>query len=53
MVAQSLRGQKITYTQKVAQTVFYLRLANKWSNPSMDCNPFLTKTTTERVKFTL
>lgn len=52
MAAQSLSGQKITYTQKLAQTVFYLTLANKWSNPSMDRNPFLTKTT-GRVKFTL
>lgn len=47
MAAQSLSRQKITYTQKLAQTVFYLRLANKRSKASMGCNPFLTEMTTE------
>jgi len=53
MAAQSLSRPKITYTQKLAQTVFYLRLKNKWSYPSMGCNPFLTKAAPDRVTFTL
>lgn len=53
MAAQSLSRKKISYTQNLGQTAFYLRLANKWSNPSMDCNPFLTKTTIDRVKVIL
>lgn len=45
MAAQSLSRQKITCTQTPAQAVYYLRLANKWSNPRVDCNLFPTKTT--------